>query len=182
MPCILFLNECEKTSLGVFIKTPFVNYNKSKKICENHAAKEYHSRAVDRAYHFRMNYSNPEQRIDNRLTDINTTSFRFNSKVLPAIVEAVITCARQRIALQGHQQDKVDFGSLPTHNEGNFIALVRLLARNNSCWNEHLMSGPRNAKYTSKTIQNEILEIAADQIREFYRECLKKLPTLFYYG
>ena len=44
------------------------------------------------------------------------------------------------------------------------------------CLNEHLTSGPRNAKYTSKTIQNEILEIAADQIREFYRTCLKKCP------
>ena len=53
---------------------------------------------------------------------------------------------------------------------------MRLLARNNLCLNEHLTSGPRNAKYTSKTIQNEILEIAADQIREFYRTCLKKCP------
>ena len=29
LPCILFLSEGEKASLGVFIKTPFVNYNKS---------------------------------------------------------------------------------------------------------------------------------------------------------
>lgn len=99
-----------------------------------------------------------------------------NSEALPAIVEAVIMCAMQKIALQGHQQDKIDFGSAPLHNEGNFIAIVRLLARNNLCLNEHLTSGPRNAKYTSKTIQNEILEIAADQIREFYRTCLKKCP------
>lgn len=41
---------------------------------------------------------------------------------------------------------------------------------------EHLMLGPRNAKYTSKTIQNEILEIAADQVGAFYRICLQKCP------
>jgi len=38
------------------------------------------------------------------------------------------------------------------------------------------MLGPRNAKYTSKTIQNEILEIAADLVRTFYRSCLQKCP------
>lgn len=178
LSCIFFLNQSERASLGVFVKTPFVKYNKSKEICRKHAQTDYHSRAVTRAYHFRTNYSNPEQRIDSRLSDmhINARNFRLNSEALPAIVEAVIMCAMQRIALQGHQQDKIDFGSAPLHNEGNFIAIVRLLARNNLCLNEHLTSGPRNAKYTSKTIQNEILEIAADQIREFYRTCLKKCP------
>ena len=41
---------------------------------------------------------------------------------------------------------------------------------------EHLLNGPKNARYISKTIQNEILGIAADQIREFYRGCLRKSP------
>ena len=111
LPCIFFLNQSERASLGVFVKTPFVNYNKSKEICRKHAQTDYHSRAVTRAYHFRKNYSNPEQRIDSRLSDINARNFRLNSEALPAIVEAVIMCAMQRIALQGHQQDKIDFGS-----------------------------------------------------------------------
>ena len=41
---------------------------------------------------------------------------------------------------------------------------------------EHVTSGPRNARYISKIVQNELIEIAADQIREFYRECLKNSP------
>ena len=57
----------------------------------------------------------------------NARNFRLNSEALPAIVEAVIMCAMQRIALQGHQQDKIDFGSAPLHNEGNFIAIVDCL-------------------------------------------------------
>ena len=66
----MFLAASENASLhlGVFINTPFVNYNKSREILEKHAVKEYHSRAVD--YHFRMNYANPERRIDSRLTDV----------------------------------------------------------------------------------------------------------------
>ena len=100
--------------------------------------------------------------------DCNARNFRFNSEVLPSIVEAVLLCAKQRIALQAHQQDEINFAGPASRNEGNFIVIVRLLAKHNATLNEHLISGPRNAKYTSKTIQNEILEIAADQIREVY--------------
>ena len=69
--------------------------------------------------------------------------------MLPSVVEAVLLCARQRIALQAHQQHKIDFAGPASSNEGNFIAIVRLLAKNNAVLNEHLTSGPRNAKYTS---------------------------------
>ena len=87
---------------------------------------------------------------------------------MPLIVEAVLLCARQKIALQGHQQDKIDFALPAMRNEGNFIAMLRLLSKNNAKLHEHLTFGAKNAKYTSKTIQNEILGIAADQIRGFY--------------
>ena len=76
--------------LGVFVRTPFVNYNKSKEIRGRHATVEYHSRAVDWAYHFRMHYSNPEARLDNRMTDISARNYEFNLEVLPTTVEAVI--------------------------------------------------------------------------------------------
>ena len=131
IPCVLFLTDIEKSALGPFINAPFINYNKSKELCEKHSKKGYHLHAIDRAYNFKQTYSNPERRIDNRFSDIRSKNFKFNSKVLP-IVEEVITCARQRIALQGHQQDKIEFASPPTHNEGNFISILRLLSKCNS--------------------------------------------------
>ena len=57
--------------------------------------------------------------------DCNANNFRFNSEVLPVIVECVLLCARQRIALQGHQQDNIDFAYPATRNEGNFIAILK---------------------------------------------------------
>lgn len=65
---------------------------------------------------------------------------------------------------------------VPTANEGNFIAILRLLAKNNAVLRENLVSGARTAKYTSITIQNEIIEVAADYIRSIYRDCIKKCP------
>ena len=81
----------------------------------------------------------------------------------------MITCGRQRIPLQGHKQDKLDFDSRHLNNQENFVAVLRLPAKNIPELKEHLTSGPRNARYISKTVQNELIEIVADQIREFYR-------------
>ena len=39
--------------------------------------------------------------------------------ILPLIVEAVLLCARQKIALQGHQQDKIDLALPAMRNEGH---------------------------------------------------------------
>ena len=122
------------------------------------------------------NYSSPQQKVDGRLTNVGDRNFNFNTSILPVTAEAMIKSARQRVPFQRHKQDKIDFDSPPLNNEGNFIAVLRLLAKNIPELKEHLTSGPRNARYISKTVQNELIEIAADQIREFYRECLKSSP------
>ena len=174
LPCCLFLTNLEKTSLGNFVKTPFINYNKSKELLAGHSKKQYHVTAMDRASTFIGNFLNPGRRIDSMLVETSSKNFEFNSRILPTIIDAVIFCARQRIALQGCHQDKIDYSSEPTQNHGNFVGVLRLLAKYNSTLDDHLRNGPRNALYTSKTVQNEILQIAADQIREFCRICLKK--------
>lgn len=89
------------------------------------------------------------------MSDISSENLALNCKLLPLIAETVVTCARQRMAPQGYNQDKIDFSCLPTGNEGNFIAVLRLLAKADCDLKRHLISGPRNAKYVSKTIQNE---------------------------
>ena len=176
LPCFVFLTDLEKTSLGAFVKTAFVNYNKSKELLAGHLIKQYHLTAMERASKFIANFLNPEGRIDSSLAEAGSKNFEFNSKILPTIVEAVIFCARKRIALLGSHQDKVDYSSEPTQNQGNFVAVLRLLAKSNSTFDGHLKHGARNALYTSKTVQNEVLQIAANQIREFCRNCLVKCP------
>ena len=61
-------------------------------------------------------------------------------------------------------------------NEGNFIGLARLLAESNPDMKEHLINDPRNAQYTSKTIQNEIMNIVANIVRDDFRKCLEITP------
>ena len=84
LPCILFLSGSEKESLGAFVCTPFTNYNKSKQLCERHA-KEYHLRAMDRAYDFKRGMLNHAVRIDSQLMDCNSRNFKLNSQVLQGV-------------------------------------------------------------------------------------------------
>lgn len=90
-----------------------------------------------------------------------------NKTVLPLIVDAVMLCAKQQIALRGHRDYNIDFAEAPAQNEGNFIAILRLLAESNPELKRHLISGPANARYTSKTVQNEIISVMADLIRDY---------------
>ena len=131
-----------------FVKTPFINYNKSKELLAGNSKKQYHVTAMDRASTFIRNCLNPV-RIDNLLK--LARKIEFNSRILPTIIDVVIFCAGQRTALQGCHQDKIDYSSEPTQNQGNFVGVLRILAKYNSTLDDDLRNGPRNALYTSKT-------------------------------
>ena len=60
---------------------------------------------------------------------------------------------RQNIPLRGHIPE-----------ESNFNALIAIVAQHNSSLRNHLDSPRSNAKCTSPQIQNELLDIAAQQI------------------
>jgi hypothetical protein len=74
-------------------------------------------------------------------------------------------CGKQGIALRGHRDD----GRLikqsetsqkdPISNEGNFRAILRYRAEVDDELRQHLTFSAQNAIYTSKTFQNEIIDI-----------------------
>ena len=60
---------------------------------------------------------------------------------------------KQNIAIRGHQDE-----------DSNFMAMLSLLAKENSVLRDHLENAPRISKYTSPDIQNEIIFFSAKQI------------------
>ena len=174
LSCLLFLTDREKESLGVFVKTPFTNYNKSKEKLD--ARETYHKRCIKRTGCIWAQIANIENRIDTQINTIALQNVQRNKAVLLFIKDAVMLCVKQQLGLRGHRDDDVQFDQPPTSNEGNFVSIVRLLAGSNPVLKEYLTSGPRNARYTSKTIQNELIEVIADLIRDYFRQCLEKSP------
>ncbi|KAL4082814.1 hypothetical protein QTP88_029470 [Uroleucon formosanum] len=97
-----------------------------------------------------------------------------NREIMKSLIRCVLYCGRQDIGLRGHREtnnyiDDNDDDNLKTHidpfqNNGNFIELVKLLGLENDDFKTKLNTLPKNAKYTSKTIQNEILNVSCKVI------------------
>ena len=112
-------------------------------------------------------YENPSREISTILDSETQCIMEGNEKVLESLLKIVILCGKQGLALRGHRDDHISWtdhsGSLA--NEGNFIALVRFRAETDDVLAHHLANSPRNARYTSKTIQNELVDVIGRSIR-----------------
>jgi hypothetical protein len=71
-------------------------------------------------------------------------------------------CGKQGIAFRGQRDDYTS----ESENKGNFMAVVNVLAENDAVLQKHLLESKRNAKYTSKTYQNELIQLIGDFIRD----------------
>ena len=89
---------------------------------------------------------------------------------------------KQGLAYRGHRDDKVSFAEQydqGSHNPGNFIELVRFRAETDPVLAKHLKNAPKNAKYTSKTIQNQMISIVGDHIRS---EIIQEIKSAKFYS
>jgi hypothetical protein len=106
----------------------------------------------------------PTTSIDNRLKSIAQADIAKNRFIIKCMAEAILLCGKQCIALRGHRDDST--ASLFS-NKGNFLALLDYSVKSgNTLLSEHLKTADKNARYTSKTVQNEIIECIGEHIRE----------------
>ena len=104
--------------------------------------------------------------INQQLSSIRAEVVSQNRKKLKCMAETVIFCGRQGISLRGHRDDWKD---APNENPGNFTVLLQLhVESGDTILAQHLQSAHehRNALYTSKTIQNELIDICSNILRE----------------
>lgn len=174
--CILFPEQpsrgeglgCGSRS-GVLILSPYrSSYSKAlgkDGVLSCHDNTVMHHRATEKVDFFLRNNSHLNERINSRLLREGDKLAEENKHILCQIISAVEFLAKQGLTSRGHRDDKVDFSSEDT-NRGNFVATLQLMAKTDPILNKHLASAKRNAKYTSKTIQNQIVHIYASKIRE----------------
>lgn len=91
--------------------------------------------------------------IAHRLETSRLQQIQSNRHYLSSIVQALLFCAHQEIALRGHDESE------NSANRGNFLELLHLLAKHDSVVMERLRGGPRNATYTSPEVQNLLLNM-----------------------
>ena len=124
-----------------------------------------HRHATERADLFLRNFLHTGERIDSIFLKQSDQLTDKNKHILCQIILAVEFLAKQGLPFRSHRDDKVGFSSEDT-NRGNFVATLQLMAKSDPILSKHLASAKKNAKYTSKTIQNQIVHIYASRIRE----------------
>lgn len=82
-----------------------------------------------------------------------------NRHILKQIIEALIFCGTHELALRGHDESET------SSNRGVFLDLLNQFARRDTTLESHLQSATV-AKYTSKDIQNEILDCMFNVYKE----------------
>ena len=67
---------------------------------------------------------------------------------------SMVLCGKQNIAIRGHEE-----------NKGNYLAILQYRAKSDELLQKHLNDKTKKTRYLSPKIQNELLDMSAEQIR-----------------
>ena len=161
--CVLFPPTNPRITCGVLVTNSMQQIRKATGkdgYLARHEKLDYHKDALFRGNAASNSIDNPTSTLHYTLSVTNKEMYDNNMKILKFIVRTIVFCGKQNIALRGHRDDNTSTAT----NQGNFRALLQLLAESNAELHEHLESGKRNAQLTSKTVQNEIIDVIGDYI------------------
>nr|XP_043615744.1 zinc finger MYM-type protein 1-like [Erigeron canadensis] len=118
-----------------------------------------------KAFVFATNLVNKEAHVENFIEKESEEQIRKNRLRLKGTIDVVHWLQYQACTLRGHDE------SSNSKNQGNFLELLKLLVSyNDDLVNVILANAPRNCKYTSFDIQQEVLSIMANKVRKYIRE------------
>jgi len=162
--CVLFADyrDARITTYGALV----TNWKATRKLSDHFGKAKYHAEAVELASNFTDTMSGHTQPITHQLQSARVRQVRENREKLFSIVDTIITCGKQGIPLRGHRDDRKHDKSNPYANHDNFLELLKFRAcGGDEVLERQLRTSSRNSRYTSKTIQNELITICGDMIR-----------------
>ena len=169
--CVLFA----KVTPGVatldnlpFVRSPFINYIRAVEKMQHHFnIAPIHRRAVADATALAQVMRGKEVSVNRQASTALAERVKVNKEKLVSIAKTVEFCARQGIALRGHRDDHFDPKKSYDESDGNFSNLLRFrIDAGDTVLKQHFDSAAGNARYVSKTVQNELLDVCRDQLRD----------------
>ena len=160
---VSFFVSCFTNSLlGQFVTKPFKSRASKTQKMSSHSSLSYHLTACTKMQEFLATHENPAQAVNIRLDNVAQKQLEENQKVIESLFKVVMLLGKQGLAFRGHRDDNIEWTEQTKqeseNNQGNFIELVRFRAKTDEVLSKHLSNAPRNAVYTSKTIQNQLIE------------------------
>ena len=155
--------HCRKDK-GAFFNKPFINWHKLQEKAKRHEQMKYHHDAMIATESFLNSVENPEQTVNNRIDDEKRKNIIRNRHIVKCVLEAILFCGGQSIALGG---DNEVLNEDSCGNTGNFLAALEMIANHDDTLKQHLDNiqlSSTNVTYMSPLIQNEIIEIIGQDI------------------
>ena len=143
----------------------FDNWKKPERLTKHHKS-ENHQTAMAKWIDSRANKKRNTS-ILSKLQESHKQDVKENRDYLKVIIECLMFTAQQNIAQRGHDEQRDGLSNSSDVNRGNFLELIHLRCKDIAWLKEKLDSQlQKHAQWTSPVIQNELLQIIADLIRE----------------
>ena len=167
--CVIFLSEGQTLGgqrPGKFVTNAFRSWKRTDQLTD-HAKRGYHLTSLTKMAEFITRYQQPSAAINIHMQVAAKQRLEDNQRVIESLFKVVLLCGMQGLALRGHRDDHIEWDEEreESGNQGNFTALVRFRAETDEILKKHLHNAPRNAKYMSKTIQNQLIDIIGQCIQ-----------------
>ena len=131
------------------------------KVCGKHEKHRYHIDAMVAYDNFLTTSQNPQENIQVQIESKRGSTIKRNREIVKSVAKCVHFCSKQCIA--GHRDDST---ADQNGNRGNLLALLELrVDSGNEVLKNYLVTCSTNARYSSKTMQNQLIMLTGDHIR-----------------
>ena len=149
--CVLFPPINVHGVVGSFIVRPFTRYKDMHEFAKTHTSSRWHKSAAEAAKCFAENMP-----VDVQLISGHQKEIEINKKIVASIISTVMFCGTHDLPLRGKEL-----------HDGVFEDLIKLkIEAGDHILKDHTEKSAKNATYTSPQIQNEIIELCGDVIRD----------------
>ena len=152
-----------------FIKTRFRRWKKAHgkyRIIQKHMNSQCHKL-------FSVAWSDYQRNVFEKTSVAQTLSLAYQKKVrknrhyIKTIAEIILLTVTQDIAQRGHREGNNEL------NPGNVRWILKFAAKHDAIIADRIRDSPKNEKYSSSVIQNEIITIFASIVRDEIVESIK---------
>lgn len=172
--CALFCKN--RAGKGLFVNAPFRTWQKKAEKCKDHEHAKYHQEALQLAEEFVHSIEQPATTVVCMVDRRRAQNIERNRSILKCVADAILYCGRQCIALRGDAEKLNTPG-----NPGNFLSLLKLLAKYNETLHEHLRAPTMKCvTHMSPQTQNELVEIIGKHI--ILRDVVEEIIQSKYYS
>ena len=162
-----------------FVTEPFISYRKAGERFKKHQNNVYHLNAISQGKALVANSVSVDERLSSQRKQERErqrqSEIDYRRRLEP-VIDTVLVLGVQEMAFRGHRDSgDLDLNSNPeSEKDSNLRALLRYRALGDKQLHEDINNVPGNCELRSPSIQNEIIQVCGDIIKESILTDIKK--------